>query len=93
MNILEAPLIRIETPPNYRIWYRFNPPDDSEQDDLIHFIDIHNDPTGKFKVGDPLPILYRVVENDFRVVTDCMPFPLPFCDMEHNIDYIYHATR
>ncbi len=82
---------RIETPPVYRIWYKFNPPDDVYLNDLIHHIDIHNDPTGKFKVGDPLPILYRAAGDDPTVITDSMPFPLPFRDMEYNTDYIYRA--
>ena len=80
---------RVETPPVYRIWYKFNPPDDAYLDDLIHHIDIHNDPAGKFKVGDPLPILYRAAGDDPTVITDSMPFPLPFGDMECNTDYIY----
>ena len=84
-------MLRIETPPVYRIWYKFNPPDDAYLDDLIHHIDIHNDPTGKFKVGDPLPILYRAAGDDPTVITDSMPFPLPFGDMEYNTDYIYRA--
>ena len=82
---------RVETPPVYRIWYKFNPPDDAYLEDLIHYIDIHNDPTGKFKVGDPLPILYRAAGNDPSIITDSMPFPLPFEDMEYNTDYIYRA--
>ena len=84
-------MLRIETPPVYRIWYKFNPPDDAYLEDLIHYIDIHNDPTGKFKVGDPLPILYRAAGNDPSIITDSMPFPLPFEDMEYNTDYIYRA--
>lgn len=84
-------MLRIETPPVYRIWYKFNPPDDAYLDDLIHHIDIHNDPEGKFKVGDPLPILYRAAGDDPTIITDSMPFPLPFGDMEYNTDYIYRA--
>lgn len=82
-------MLRIETPPVYRIWYKFNPPDDAYLDDLIHHIDIHNDPAGKFKEGYPLPILYRAAGDDPTVITDSMPFPLPFGDMECNTDYIY----
>ena len=80
---------RVETPPTYRIWYKFNPPDDAYLEDLIHYIDIHNDPADKFKVGDPLPILYRAAGADPRIITDSMPFPLPFEDMEYSTDYIY----
>ena len=91
LNYGDDTLIRIETPPAYRIWYKFNPPDDAYLDDLIHYIDIHNDPEGKFKVGDPLPILYRAAGADPNIITDSMPFPLPFGDMEYNTDYIYQA--
>ena len=91
LNITDVKIPRVETPPTYRIWYKFNPPDDSELDDLVHFIDIHHAPTGKFKVGDPLPILYRAAGDDPSVITDSMPFPLPFGDMEHSTDYIYQG--
>ena len=91
LNITDPTIPRVETPPIYRIWYKFNPPDDSELDDLVHYIDIHHAPSGKFKVGDPLPILYRAAGDDPKVITDSMPFPLPFVDMEHSTDYIYQG--
>ncbi|MBR4984605.1 MAG: serine/threonine protein kinase [Proteobacteria bacterium] len=93
INSADVTMPRFEAPPIYRIWYKFNPPDDAYFDDLVHYIDIHNNPTGKFKVGDPLPILYRAAGDDPCIITDSMPFPLPFVDMEHSTDYIYQAIR
>ena len=49
---------RIEQAPTFRIFYKFNPPDDAFEEDIIHSVDIHRDPEGLFKVGDVLPILY-----------------------------------
>ena len=51
-------IFHVEVPPTFRIFYKFNPPDDAFEEDIIHSIDIHRDPTGLFKVGDVLPILY-----------------------------------
>ena len=49
---------RIEQAPTFRIFYKFNPPDDDFEEDIIHSVDTHRDPEGLFKVGDVLPILY-----------------------------------
>lgn len=82
--------IRIEATPMYRISYKFNPPDDDTSEDLIHTITTHVSPEGRFKVGDPLPILYSMTttENNVKHVTHSMPFPLPLSDLETADDYI-----
>ena len=55
---------RIEQAPTFRIYYKFNPPDDAFEEDIIHSVDIHRDPEGLFKVGDVLPILYMYKSFD-----------------------------
>ncbi|MBQ1924621.1 MAG: hypothetical protein II180_00715, partial [Proteobacteria bacterium] len=80
----------VEEPPSFRIYYQFNPPDDDNIDDIVHYIDIHRDPTGLFKVGDPLPILYSGSQELGKPmhVTQSMPYPFPLDDLEDPSDYI-----
>ena len=59
--------------PEFVLRYAFNPPDDSEPDDLIHEIVVPYDPA--LKPGDVLPILYTVSEDGKEVMS--MPFPFP----------------
>ncbi|MBR4986531.1 MAG: serine/threonine protein kinase [Proteobacteria bacterium] len=97
---------RMETPPTFRIWYKFNPPDDDNPNDLIHYINIHSDPIGLFKSGDPLPILYvkyqdlpkdtHTPQNDTppspHTVILSMPYPFPRSDLNQCTDYIYRGA-
>ena len=88
-------IYHIEEPPKFRIYYKFNPPDDDQENDLIHFIDTHRDPDGLFKVGDPLPILYlgmQANKDQPMHVTDSMPYPFPLDDMELDSDYYYNVN-
>ena len=59
-------------------------------DDLVHYVDIHRDPTGLFNVGDPLPILYSGLKEPGKPmhVTQSMPYPFPLDDLEDPTDYI-----
>ena len=53
-------------------------------------------PDGKFKIGDPLPILYAGQATPAGVLQNLtsMPFPFPVADMESKEDYICtNATR
>ncbi len=59
--------------PEFVLRYAFNPPDDSEPDDLIHEIVVPYDPA--LKPGDVLPILYTVSKDGKEVMS--MPFPFP----------------
>ncbi len=59
--------------PEFVLRYAFNPPDDSDPDDLIHEVVIPYDPA--LKPGDVLPILYTVSEDSTEVMS--MPFPFP----------------
>ena len=81
---------RVEAPPTFRVYYKFNPPDDDDINDIIHYVDTHRDPTDLFKVGDPLPILYvteSTKEHELHV-TKSMPYPFPLEDLESPFDYI-----
>ncbi|MBQ9244208.1 MAG: hypothetical protein IJ165_13495, partial [Proteobacteria bacterium] len=81
----------VEEPPKFRIYYKFNPPDDDSENDLVHYVDTHRDPEGLFKVGDPLPILYdgqRAFGKPMHV-THSMPYPFPLDDLELSEDYIW----
>ena len=86
-----TPHLRIEAPPTFRIWYKFNPPDDDKTADIIHSIDTHTDPTGRIKIGDPLPILYDGIKTHSMApihVMRSMPYPLPFADLNASDDYL-----
>ncbi len=51
--------------PCFEIRYKFNPPDDKREADIVHSIIVHEDPTPYLKIGDPLPILYRILPTEF----------------------------
>ena len=80
---------RLETPPTFKIWYKFNPPDDDNPDDIIHSITLHRDPRSLIKVGDSLPILYhfRFLDRGHRKIIS-MPYPFPLEDLEFPEDYL-----
>lgn len=81
----------VEEAPKFRVYYKFNPPDDDWEDDLVHYVDTHRDPEGLFKEGDPLPILYdgqKVPDKPMHVTTS-MPYPFPLEDLELPEDYIF----
>lgn len=68
--------------PSFKIQYKFNPPDDARETDLEHSCIVHTDGKDVFKRGDPLPILYRIINseinNEETVIS--MPFPFPVAD-------------
>ncbi|MBR4984444.1 MAG: serine/threonine protein kinase [Proteobacteria bacterium] len=84
---------RVEAPPTYKIFYKFNPPDDDTAKDIVHYFCIHQEPEALFKVGDPLPILYTGIKHaDAPLhVTLSMPYPFPLDDLEESDDYIGRA--
>ena len=67
--------------PCFEVQYKFNPPDDAREEDLIHKCIVHTDGKDQFKPGDPLPILYQINrdESTGETVTS-MPFPFPLAD-------------
>lgn len=76
--------------PRFEISYKFNPPDDSLTNDLVHHIIVHRDPSEHLHVGDPLPILYEVSQKNNRRV-ESMPFPFALCDV-HDIPEMMCVT-
>ena len=50
----------LRCPPVVKVKYKFNPPDDLRSEDLVHELIMHHEPEKYLKIGDPLPILYRV---------------------------------
>ncbi len=89
--------------PRFVISYKFNPPDDAREEDIIHKISTYTDVEEHLKPGDPLPIIYRIVPRGEwiaagvqgasvigireRVVS--MPFPFPLGDPLHLSDIMY----
>ena len=69
--------------PRFKVQYSFNPPDDSDDKDLIHEIMINESPETFLKAGDPLPILYRIYRDSDDVEhVESMPFPIVLKDAE-----------
>ncbi|MBQ4358832.1 MAG: hypothetical protein II767_01100, partial [Proteobacteria bacterium] len=86
-NYSDTPILQS---PVWRIYYKFNPPDDASPDDIVHTIETHIMPDGKFKIGDPIPILYAGQKTPDGILQNInsMPFPFPAIDMETKEDYI-----
>ena len=79
--------------PQFKLTYKFNPPDDEKAEDLVHHIYTHLPPENHFKAGDPLPILYRIYRNkNHREIVDSMPYPLPLDDIGELNNAVYHET-
>ena len=68
--------------PRFKVKYRFNPPDDSDANDLTHEIIIDEPPETFLKEGDPLPILYRIYRDESGEHVDSMPFPIPLTHVD-----------
>ncbi|MBO4350900.1 MAG: hypothetical protein J6A01_08155, partial [Proteobacteria bacterium] len=64
--------------------YKFNPPDDRRQEPIIHEYITYGEPENHYKVGDPLPIVYRTDDHYFYDTVQSMPFPIPFADLMNN---------
>ncbi len=78
--------------PQFRIDYKFNPPDDEKEEELVHRIYTHIDPENHYKVGDPLPILYEIYRDYTNTETvRSMPFPLPISDVFSD-DNVYYTS-
>ena len=66
--------------PTFRVSYIFNPPDDARSEDIKHHFDMHIEPEGHLKVGDPLPILYYIDTQSRMERVTSMPFPIVLDD-------------
>ena len=73
-------------PPLFKVSYRFNPPDDRREEDIIHTFITHDDPENHYKKGDPLPILYKIEDNYFNDRVISMPFPLSEFDLQDPLE-------
>ena len=63
--------------PSFRVRYKFNPPDDLFDNDLIHECIVYDAPEGRYSVGDPLPIIYYLVDDYYSQSVLSMIFPFP----------------
>ena len=78
--------------PNFRIRYKFNPPDDKREEDIIHEYITHAAPENHYKAGDPMPILYNIEDHYFYDTVRSMPFPLPINDLSDNEQIIGQSS-
>ena len=77
--------------PKLKIQYKFNPPDDKREEDIIHEYVTTAEPENHYKIGDTMPILYKVIDKYYRDTVQSMPFPLPLMDIE-NSDFILASS-
>jgi len=77
-------------PVQYRISYKFNPPDDDNPNDLIHEITLRYNPEKTLHVGDALPILYYINPKNLADVIS-MPFPYPVEKLMARSDLLYRS--
>ncbi len=78
-------------PIQYRISYKFNPPDDDNPYDLIHEVTLRYNPLKTLHVGDALPILYYINPDDLSDVIS-MPFPYPIKRLMARSDMLYRSA-
>ncbi len=76
--------------PSFRVKYKFNPPDDAREEDLVHEYIAHTSPETFYKKGDPLPILYNIEKKYFGDTVISMPYPFPLTDESIN-DLVYKS--
>ena len=94
-NPREIPLESLQPHPKFVIRYRFNPPDDLREEDIIHEYTTHDLPNEK--PGDLLPILYYIISLEERDIVYSMPYPIPLNDLaepslvlDHSISEFIH---
>ncbi len=79
----------VDAAPTFLLKYKFNPPDDESEFDLIHSVCMHIEPNHACVEGAPLPILYRIYKDETGEYVDSMPFPLPLEQVEFVEDMMY----
>ncbi len=94
-------LILANERPHFKICYKFNPPDDLRSEDLIHECCVFSAPDKNYRVGDPIPILYKLDGENFDETVRSMPFPYPLefvcaknliCESSTRNDYWKYAN-
>ena len=79
--------------PSFKVYYKFNPPDDEREEDLDHVYITQTEPEGHYKVGDPLPILYKIYRDDNQIEhVMSMPYPFPLGEVISHSDLIYETS-
>lgn len=73
--------------PTFEVSYKFNPPDDAREEDLVHTFLTHVEPEGHYQIGDPLPILYYIHHLASKEDVFSIPFPMPL----NEIVSLYHV--
>ena len=71
--------------PAFCIEYKFNPPDDRREEDIVHSFVTYTEPENHYKIGDPLPIIYEVEDRFFEDFVYSMPFPVPLVEFENKL--------
>ncbi len=79
----------VKSDPSFILKYKFNPPDDESEFDLIHEVCMHTEPQAGCVPGGSLPILYRIYRDDSGEHVDSMPFPLPLDALTSPKDVMY----
>ena len=90
---IKTNLYAVHQSPAFKVEYKFNPPDDSDPNDLIHSITVREVPETFLKVGDPLPILYRIHKDGMLEHVYSIPFPMILSDVEQFSDVLGHSER
>ena len=79
--------------PAFKVYYKFNPPDDEREEDLIHVYITQTEPEGHYKAGDPLPILYQIYRDDNNIEhVVSMPYPFPLGEVISHSDILYTSS-
>ena len=94
----------VRNSPAFKVKYKFNPPDDSKEEDLVHEFIMHHEPEKYLKIGDPLPILYWVKrDNDLQQRHDnvlkvhetvtSIPYPFILDNVSQFQDVLYDSSN
>ena len=68
--------------PQFLVKYKLNLPNANSESDVIHKITVFTEPGRNYRVGDPLPILYKVYDQDtIEETVRSMVFPVPLDDV------------
>ena len=74
--------------PRFVVQYKFNPPDDKRQEDIIHQFVTHIEPEHHYNIGDPLPILYYIQDHYFYDTVYSIPYPICLPDVAQYTDLV-----
>ena len=85
--------IAVHQRPEFKVKYKFNPPNDSDPNDLVHTIIVREPPESFLKVGDPLPILYYIKSDGVDEHVYSIPFPIVLSDVGKFGEILGQSTR